>query len=109
MRGMISFGRNPIIRSQNVTRLVPDFPIVINKPVIAGTGASGTNLNATQGTFRFAASVAGVWFRGVTNTGITALTYLMGAPDIGQSMTYRSTGTNLSGSTTSISNAIVGS
>lgn len=79
-------------------------------PVITGTGTVGLTLtNTTPGTWTGSPTItyARQWRRGSTDiVGATGTTYVLAAPDSGQTITVRVTATNGSGSASAISNGI---
>jgi hypothetical protein len=87
------------------------YPVVITRTVIAGTGASGTNLTATPAV---AAPSTGLtrtyqWYNnGAAISGATSTTYAVVAGDIGDSLTVWETITNSEGTAISRSAAVLG-
>lgn len=78
-------------------------------PVIAGTGAVGSTLTCTPGTWSGAPAPTKSyqWLRdGTVISGATGLTYLLVAGDAGANIAVRETASNVVGSANVVSNAI---
>lgn len=87
---------------------LPAAPANTAVPTITGTATNGSTLTAGNGTWtgREAPSFSYQWKRnGAAVAGRTAQTYLLGAADVGTTITVTVTGTNWAGSASATSAA----
>jgi hypothetical protein len=82
-------------------------PVNTIAPVVSGTGAVGSTLSCTTGTWQHFPTYAYQWLRAGANiAGATAATYVLAAADSTNGISCRVTATNAAGSATASSNSI---
>lgn len=86
-----------------------DAPVNTVAPAITGTPTNGQTLTTTNGTWTGSGTITytRAWRRdGVVVAGQTATTYVLGASDVGATITCMATATNAGGSTDQVSNSV---
>ena len=102
-------GLNSASASSNSISVLPTAPVNSVPPVISGTTSLGSTLTVTSnGTWSGGPTFTYQWQRGVTNiSGANTSTYVVAAPDLGTSVSCVVTATNVAGSASVGSNALV--
>lgn len=78
-------------------------PVVIDLPVVSGTGTVGSVISCTTGVWAGGPTYAYQWLSNAANVGTSVATYTTVAGDSGKSISCMVTGTNVNGSDQALS------